>query len=232
MADLASAQVQENFASATNMLLDHGIFLLEWGDQVLSYWGYPIAVPVYDFAVEDNHLDETVNLLENSDTGFKRIDPPPSEKHKGALGEKGYHFISVDDDAPEPTILHLLPETLVHLCSQDAVHVHSPFDPSRGLFRPKLPQHCVSLIRCMEDYPADSPDRNLVERALRLMLATAVYKLPPMGEELWSQAPAESEESFRTRQAIAINHVKHWKLTEKDEPYRAKVVEYLMSGTI
>ncbi|KAF3921895.1 hypothetical protein ABW20_dc0100709 [Dactylellina cionopaga] len=230
---MPSAQILQSFANATNMLLDHGIHLLEWGDQVLLYWGYPIVIPVYDFAVEDSHLEETVNLLENPDPGFKRIDPPLSEKAKGILGERGYHFISGDDKEAQPTVLHILPESLVHLSSHDTSHVHSPFDPSRGLYRPKLPSHCASLIMCMEDYPADSINRWPAERALRILLAAAVYKLPNLGEKIWEpEDSTESEKHFKVRQNAAVRHIEHWNMTEKDEPYRSKIIKFLLTGSI
>jgi len=38
--------VEQDFRSATNLLLDHGISLIEWGDQVLESHGYPTVTSV------------------------------------------------------------------------------------------------------------------------------------------------------------------------------------------
>ncbi|KAK6503461.1 hypothetical protein TWF481_008477 [Arthrobotrys musiformis] len=218
------------FAKATNILLEHTISLLEWGDQVLLFWGYPLAVSVYDFAIHDPLIEGATRHLESPHIGFKRIDPPLSEIEKGPLGASGYHFIYKDDDQPQPTILHLIPQSLVHLKTSDGIHVPSPFDPSHGLFRPKLAQHCISLVKCMEDYPTSAKDRHPVERSLRILLASAVYKKPNIGERIWVPEESESGEQFKVRQADAIEKIKEWDIAEEDEGYRDKIIEFLKVG--
>ncbi|KAK6536921.1 hypothetical protein TWF281_001128 [Arthrobotrys megalospora] len=218
--------LKPRFAKATNILLEHAIPLLEWGDQVLLFWGYPIAVSVYDFVVQDPLIEGATNHLESPHIGFKRIDPPLSEKAKGPLGVQGYHFIHEYDDEVQPTILHLMPQSLVHLKTSDGTHVPSPFDPSHGLFRPKLEQHCISLIKCMEDY-TDANDRLPAERALRILLASAVYEKPSIGENIWVPEGNESSENFKSRQAAAVTEIDEWDIAEEDEGYREKIIKFL-----
>ncbi|KAF3911777.1 hypothetical protein AA313_de0206738 [Arthrobotrys entomopaga] len=227
------AELLASFARATNVLIDHGINLIEWGDQVLQSWGYPAAVSVYDYAIEDSHLEEAASLLENSDTGFKRIEPTLSAKSQGVLAEQGYHFVSKVDKKAFPTRIHLVPESLVYLSSHDADHVHSPFDPSHGLFRPKLPQHCISLIKCMTDYPADSVNRLPASHNLTALLVTAVYKYHNPGGKMYvPEEEEESEEEFFARQKAAIQDIETWDLAEKDEPYRLKLIKYITTNSI
>ncbi|KAK6520764.1 hypothetical protein TWF506_001010 [Arthrobotrys conoides] len=222
--------LKPRFAKATNILLEHTIPLLEWGDQVLQFWDYPITVSVYDFIIQDPLIEGAIHHLESPHIGFKHIDPPSSEKEKGPLGTLGYHFIHKDDDKAQPTILHLIPESLVHLKTSDGIHVPSPFDPSHGLFRPKLAQHCISLIKCMEDYPNDAKYRLPAERSLRILLASAVYEKPSIGEKIWIPEDSESEEQFKARQAIAVTKIEEWDIAEEDEGYREKIINFLKVG--
>ncbi|KAK6361243.1 hypothetical protein TWF730_004985 [Orbilia blumenaviensis] len=222
--------LKPRFAKATNILLEHTITLLEWGDQVLLFWGYPIEVTVYDFLIHDPLLEGTIDHLEAPHIGFKHIEVPLSEKEKGPLGTLGYHFVHKDDNEPQPTILHLIPQTQVHLKTSDGIHVPSPFDPSHGLFRPKLAQHCISLIKCMEDYPTDAKARLPAERTLRILLAAAVYEKPSIGERISAPEEGETGEQFKTRQANAIAKIGEWEIAEEDEGYRDKIIKFLKAG--
>ncbi|KAF3901641.1 hypothetical protein ABW21_db0206842 [Orbilia brochopaga] len=219
------------FASATNLLLDHGINLIEWGDQVLHSYGYPIDILIYDFAVHDPLLDEAMNLISTHGDGFELADPSEAEKAHGLLGTVGYHFVFSPKSGGPPTILHLLPESVAHLWTSDCEHVHSPFDPSHGLYRPRVPQHCVSLIKCMQDYPADSDDRWTAERVLRILIAVAVYKRPHLGERIWSPDGKETKAEFHARQNAVVKEIEGWKLYKKDEPYRPYVIKFVLTGS-
>ncbi|KAK6527954.1 hypothetical protein TWF281_009214 [Arthrobotrys megalospora] len=230
---MAAEAVKKAFSRGINILLDHGINLIEWGEQVHLYWGYPAVVSVYDFAVEDSRLDEAAKLLENSNAGFELVDPPVAAKAKGVLGEKGYHFIHQVDTKRFPSRIHLIPESLVHLSIHDAELVSSPFDSTRELYRPKLPQHCISLVKCMEDYSARSINRSLVERSLNIIITTAIYKEPKVGGKIYNpEEETESEEEFKVRQDAAIRIIEGWELSENDEPYRSKMIKFLVSNSI
>ncbi|KAK6544241.1 hypothetical protein TWF694_000944 [Orbilia ellipsospora] len=226
-------ELRASFARATNILIDHGINLIEWGDQVLQSWGYPAVISVYDYVIEDSHLEEATSLLENPDTGFTRVEPSRAAKSQGVLAEGGCHFVSKFDKKTFPTRIHLVPESLVYLSSHDAEHVHSPFDPSHGVFRPKLPQHCISLVKCMADYAVNSVNRLPASQNLSILLVTVVYKYPnPGGKMFTPEEEDESEEEFLARQHAAIQEVEGWDLAEKDEPYRSKLIKYMLTNSI
>lgn len=230
---MGANEIIKAFARGTNLLLDHGMSLIQWGEQVHWYWGYPAVVCVFDFAVEDSRLSEAVSLLEKKDTGFKLVDPPFSVRAKGALGKKGYHFVHQVDQKSFPTRLHLMPESLVHLSSHQADLVRSPFDSTRELYIPKLPEHCISLIRCMEDYPEKAIDRCPARRFLHILIATAIYKEPNVGGKIYiPEEETESEEDFKVRQKKAIQEIEAWELLESNEPYRSKMIKFLQYNSI
>ncbi|KAF3274980.1 hypothetical protein TWF132_003034 [Orbilia oligospora] len=221
------------FARGTNLLLDHGIHLTQWGDQVHLYWGYPAIVCVYDFAVDDLRLAEAVSLLQNADMGFELVDPPLSARAKGPLGMKGYHFVHEVDRKRFPTRLRLIPGSLVHLSSRHGDLVHSPFDSARQLYLPKLPEYCISLIRCMEDYPEDAMDRYLAQTSLHILIAAAIYKESNVGGKIYvPEEETESEQEFKARQKIAIQEIQAWELPEDDEPYRPTMIRFLQFNSI
>ncbi|EPS45093.1 hypothetical protein H072_899 [Dactylellina haptotyla CBS 200.50] len=228
MADL----VMKSYAQATNLLLDHGINPIIWGDQALVSWGYPTVICVYDFAIEDSRLEEAMGLLKTH-TNFKVVDPSLAAKAKGILGLSGYHLVSEADKKMWPTRMHLLPQSLVHLSSYDTELVKSPFDPNRNLLQPELQQYCISLVKCMEDYSATSANRIPAEHALLALLATAVCKIPNIGGKIWvPEEFIESEEDFQVRQSAAIREIEKWEVAEDDEVYRQKVIKYFLSKSI
>ncbi|KAK6517972.1 hypothetical protein TWF506_005139 [Arthrobotrys conoides] len=227
------SELMKAFARGTNLLLDHGIKLTQWGDQVHRYWGYPAVICVYDLVVDDLHLVEAVNLLQNSDIGFKLVDPPFSARAQGPLEAKGYHFVHKADQKRFPTRLHLIPGSLVHLSNHHGDLVRSPFDPAREFYIPKLPEHCISLIRCMEDYPEDAADRSPAQHSLYILIAAAIYKETNVGGKIYvPEEETESEEEFKVRQKRAVQEIQAWELSEDDEPYRPKMIRFLQHNSI
>ncbi|KAK6345165.1 hypothetical protein TWF718_007092 [Orbilia javanica] len=225
--------VTQAFAEGINMILDRGISLIQWGDQVHLHWGYPATLAVYDFAIEDSRLEEAVDILKTANIGFIPVAPYLDTTVYGVLRKKGFFFIHRLDQKSFPTRLHLIPGSLVHLSIHHADLLPSPFGPAQGLYLPKLPDFCVSLIRCIEDYAADSPDTFLAERSLHVMLAAAIYKEPGVDGKIYVvEQDTESEEDFRARQKTALQEIEAWELAEDDEPYRPKMIQFLLSGSI
>ncbi|KAK6505178.1 hypothetical protein TWF481_007097 [Arthrobotrys musiformis] len=222
-------EIMNFFAKGTNLLLDHGITLIQWGDQVHVHWGYPAVIFAYDFAVEDSRLEEAARLIENSDTGFKSISPSLGVRAQGALLVKGYRFIHQADNQNYPTHLHLVPESLVHLSVHQADLVPSPFDPTREVHRPRLPELCISLIRCMEDYRENSMDRWPAKHSLLILIGAAIFREPNMGGKIYiPEEETESEEDYKKKQDKAIQEIEAWELTKDDEPYRPKLIKFLL----
>ena len=148
----------------------------------------------------------------------------------GIFGTAGYLHVSEYDRQRWPIKLHLLPESLVHLSVHDAELVPSCFDQSRVLYRPRLPEHCVSLVKCLEDHLPRSSNRERPERDLVTLFATGVYKIKDF-EKIWiTEEETESEANFRARRLAAAEEIRGWRLAEEDEPYRAKLIEILISG--
>ena len=128
---------------------------------------------VYDFIVSDSQMDHASTILRNA--GFRTLEPSRSLKCAGIFGTAGHLHVSAYDRQQWPIRLHLLPESLVHLSIHDTESVPSHFDQTRTLYRPKLPEHCVSLVRCLEDYPLRSRDRARPERYLTILFAVGVF---------------------------------------------------------
>ncbi|KAL9099709.1 MAG: hypothetical protein Q9163_004831 [Psora crenata] len=221
--------VDQDFRSATNLLLDHGIPLIVWGDQVLKSHGYPVVTSVYDFIIPDSQLDHASTILRNA--GFPTVEPNLALKCAGIFGKAGYLHVSVYDRKRWPIRLHLLPESLVHLSIHDTESVPSPFDQTRTLYRPKLPEHCVSLLRCLEDYPLRSRDRARPLCYLTVLFAVGVFKEQQF-DKLWiPEEELEPEAEFQARRFAAVREIQSWKLAEKDESYRSKLVDLLFSNS-
>ncbi|KAJ6263783.1 hypothetical protein Dda_2354 [Drechslerella dactyloides] len=229
-----AALLMERFGPATNLLLDHGITLIEWGSQVLQQHGYPEVICVFDFVVKDSQIEEAAKLLETQST-WRRVDPSLGDECKGTIGISGYYFANDTDPKRVPTPIHLLPESLVHLSStgNDAYAVPSPFDPSHTLLRPKLPQLCVSLIKCLEDYLTNSSHQILPRRYLLALIVSAIYKDPDPGGKIWvPQEEGEEEESFHRRRAEAVKVIEGWEFDGPDEVYRTKLIKFLFTYTV
>jgi hypothetical protein len=92
-----------------------------------------------------------------------------------------------------------------------------------------LPEHCISLVRCLEDYPCRTLDRVQPERYLLILFAAGVFKGHQF-DKLWvPEEETESEEDFLVRRSAAIREIEDWTLARKDEPYRSKLVHILIS---
>ncbi|KAK6352784.1 hypothetical protein TWF696_004787 [Orbilia brochopaga] len=221
----------QDFAQATNLLLDHGITLIEWGDQILVQHGYPAVIHSYKYLIKDSEIAQAASLIETQ-TAFQRVPPSPGARAFGVIGISGYHFVSKNDHPRWPTRLHLLPESLVHLSStgNDTEPAASRFDSSRQFLRPKLPQDCASLVKCMEEFPKYSGSWMAATLPLWSLIVAAIYKEPDPGRKIWEpEELTESEEQFRVRQAEAVKFVEGWEFDEEDEPYRRKLIKILMN---
>ncbi|RVD87760.1 uncharacterized protein DFL_001971 [Arthrobotrys flagrans] len=82
----------------------------------------------------------------------------------------------------------------------------------------------------MEDYPTDAKDMLPAERALRTLLASAVYEKPGIGEKISVPEKTESEGQFEARQADTIAKIGNWDIVEEDEGYREKIIKLLKTG--
>jgi len=224
-----SSLVQKDFAQAIKLLLDNGVHLITWGDQVLKSHGYPALVMVYDFIVPDARIEDCARLLLK--TGLLQVEPNISLRGRGVFGTEGYLFVSPHDTNRWPTILHLLSESLVHLNHRDTDPVPSPFDPTSILYRPRLPEHCISLVRCLEDYPPSTLNRREPERYLLTLILVGLYHEKEF-DKMWDpEEEMESEEKFQAKQLSAVKEVEDWSLDDQDEAYRSAVVDILHSGT-
>ena len=183
---------------------------------------------VYNFIVPDSKMDQASTLLRNA--GFRTVEPNRSLKCVGIFGTAGRLHVSAYDKQQWPIRLHLLPESLVHLSIHDTESVPSRFDQTRTLYRPKLPEHCVSLVKCLEDYPPRSRDRSRPARYLTVLLAVGAYKEQEFGKLWVPEEDLESEADFQARRFAAVGEIQSWKLAAKDESYRAKLVDILFSG--
>ncbi|EWC47977.1 hypothetical protein DRE_02859 [Drechslerella stenobrocha 248] len=226
-----SALVKQSFAEATNSLLDHGISIVQWGDQVLQHYGYPAGICIYDFVIQDSRIEEATRLLLGH-PGIEQVEPPLAAQIRGVLKTSGYYFVSKADMVTPGVYLHIIAESLVHISSAggDTAPRTSPFDPTREFLIPRLPQYCVSLVKCIQDYPEGSVDRLPARDHLFILLAAAVCRLPNVGGKiLVPEELTESEESWRARQADAVREIKTWRLPGCDEPYRSNVIELFLS---
>jgi hypothetical protein len=149
----------------------------------------------------------------------------------GVFGTEGYLFVSPHDINRWPTILHLLSESLVHLSRRDADPVPSPFDPTSILYQPRLPEHFISLVRCLEDYPPNTLNRCEPERYLLTLILVGLYHEKEFNKMWDSEEEMESVEEFQVRQLSAVKEVEDWSLDDHDEAYRSAVVDILHSGT-
>lgn len=182
---------------------------------------------IYDFIVPDSQMDHASTILRNA--GFRTLEPSRSLKCAGIFGTAGHLHVSAYDRQQWPIRLHLLPESLVHLSIHDTESVPSRFDQTRTLYRPKLPEHCVSLVRCLEDYPLRSRDRGRPERYLTILFAVGVFKEQQFGKLWVPEEDLESKAEFQARRFAAVREIQSWKLAEKDESYRSKLVDILFS---
>lgn len=182
---------------------------------------------VYDFIVPDSRINHASTILRNA--GFQTVEPNRSLKCLGIFGTAGHLHLSAFDTQRWPIMLHLLPESLVHLSVHDSESVPSRFDQTCTLYRPKLPEHCVSLVRCLEDYPLRSRHKGEPERYLATLIAAGIYKQKEFGKLWVPEEDLESEEEFEVRRSAAVREVQSWKLAEKDESYRSKLVNILLS---
>ena len=173
-------------------------------------------------------MDLASTLLRNA--GFQTVEPNLAQKCVGIFGTAGHIHVSVHDSQRLPILLHLLPESLVHLSLHDTQSVPSRLDQTCMLYRPKLPEHCVSLVRCLEDYPLHSRDRSLPEYYLVILFAAGLYKEQYFGKLWVPEEDLESEEDFQIRRLAVVGQIQGWKLAEKDESYRSKVVVILCSN--
>ena len=166
------------------------------------------------------------------DAGFRRLEPDISTKSMGILGTAGYIFASLRDTQRWPTMLHLLPQSLVHLTISDTEPIPSCLDQTRTVHRPRLPEHCVSLIKCLEDYPFHALNRSRAERYLLLLFLLGAYKETYL-DKLWvPEEELESEAEFQVRRAAAVKEIESWELSKEHEPYRQKLVKALLSDDL
>lgn len=160
------------------------------------------------------------------------MEPDLSTRSLGILGTAGHLFASPRDTQRWPTKLHLLPQSVVHLTIRDTEPVPSCLDQTRTVHRPRLPEHCVSLVKCLEDYPPHSRDRCGPGRHLLILLAIGAYKEKTF-DKLWvPEEELESEADFGVRRSAAVKEIGQWELLKEHEPYRQKIVEVLLSDLL
>lgn len=113
---------------------------------------------------------------------------------------------------------------------RDTEPVPSCLDQTRTVHRPRLPEHCVSLVKCLEDYPPRSQDRSRAEGYLLILLLIGAYKETTFGKLWVPEEELESEADFGIRRCAAVTEIGRWELSKEYEPYRQKLVEVLLSN--
>lgn len=147
----------------------------------------------------------------------------------GKFGTEGALFALQDDQSASPLRLHMLPESLAHLNAEDADTTSSSIKPDLRILRPRLPEYCVSLIRCLEDYPLGSEDRLQPERYLSILLAVGAYKETYFDKIYELEEETESDEQFEIRRASALEVIESWTMREEIEAYRVKLKDVMFS---
>lgn len=178
----------------------------------------------YRFVVSDEAIDLAADILHEA--GLRRVKPDDSAECQGVFGTTGHYFVSPYDPKRQPTRLHILPQSLVHLEISDADLSPKWLDLDLQIYRPRLPELCVALMRCIDDYPAKSRNRSQPRIQLRVLIAIGAYKEEGVGGKIWvPEEETESEADFQIRKAKAIEDVRSWPLREGVEQYRERVVE-------
>ncbi|KAF2761491.1 hypothetical protein EJ05DRAFT_507158 [Pseudovirgaria hyperparasitica] len=212
---------------AVRRLLDHNIELIEWGDQVLESFGYPSVTSVFAFAVNDSTIGLACHIL--LEAGFCCVEPSLSLRCLGVFGTAGHLFVSSDDKTRSPTLLQILPQSLVHLQTKDTELSEFWVNLDLKVHRPKLAELCIALVRCLKDYQIGSLDRLEPERHLATLIAAGIYKERSFGKIWVPEEELESESDFQARKSIAIEEIAGWTLRKDIEQYRKDLIDIVVN---
>lgn len=183
---------------------------------------------IWEYAISDDDLQSASDLL--AEHGFPYV--PENRglvRTYGDFEDKGRYHRSVKDSPKRKILLQLLPLSITGVSLDDLRCAPSNKHPGPTIYRLPLPQHCLSLIRCIASYPPESDSRNKPTFELAQLVAFAIFEYQYYFKD-WDQ-PEESEEEYREKVQIALKKVRSWNLPEGTTCWR-ELLETLVEGNL
>ena len=184
----------------------------------------------WEYAIPDNDLQTASDLL--AEHGFPFVAPNPlCVSTYGDFVGKGRQHGVVYETLKKPLIeplLQLVPLSITCISLNSLRHTSSGGHPGPNIYRLPLPEHCLSLIKCISSYPLDSSSRNNPLLELSVLNAQAIFEYRYYYKD-WYE-PEESEEEYQEKIQFALKKVRSWILPESMDYWR-KLLETVVDGS-